>query len=222
MSTIRSVAKLLRISLGKILSYRNGQISDKNDIGRWITLLSSLEENKIIVEIGTWNGRGSSQMIVRGVLKKLANYPNTKTDIAVHGFEINPKMHKRASRILKKYDFFSVVYGSVVTTKDLDSANLKDMEREWIEQDIAWMESAPLVIDRVPDSIDLLILDGGEFSTKAEFDLLESRIRNWLILDDTNIRKCQSIVEKLSTSSNYVLVFQSDERNGTAVYRKLA
>ena len=47
-----------------------GQITHRDTVGKWIELLSSLDEVKSIVEIGTWSGRGSSQCIKRGVLSR--------------------------------------------------------------------------------------------------------------------------------------------------------
>lgn len=40
-----------------------GQIQLSHDIGKWLTVLSSLSSTKTIVEIGTWSGAGSSAAI---------------------------------------------------------------------------------------------------------------------------------------------------------------
>lgn len=83
------------------------------------------------------------------------------------------------------------------------------------------MRMVPMSLDMVPDRIDLLILDGGEFSTFAEFKTLESRINNWVLLDDIQTRKCKRLFAELSNSVQYSLVGTSSERNGTAVFRKV-
>ena len=67
--------------------------------------------------------------------------------------------------------------------------------------------------------IDLLILDGGEFSARGEFRKVEPRLRGFLILDDTKTRKCKDLLNELKSRSDYMVVWESEERNGAAVLR---
>jgi predicted O-methyltransferase YrrM len=194
-----------------------GQVGRKSEFGRWIELLSSLQENIIIVEIGTWNGRGTSRQIATGNLKR----SDPSVEVKVFGFEIDFDRYQSARKYLARYRFFNVIHGSIITEEQLDRSNLSGDEVNWLNQDIAKMQKAPFALDLVPESIDLLILDGGEFSTYAEFHLLENRITNWVLLDDIYMRKCRSLFTELSESSQYLLVGLSSERNGTAVFRKL-
>jgi predicted O-methyltransferase YrrM len=193
-----------------------GQISSHNEVGRWIKMISSLESVKSIVEVGTWNGKGSSKCIAEGVLQR------ANTNCHVVGFEVNPKMFSKAKRNLSRFGFFEVVFGSVVSEEHLDRVGLSEQELEWFIQDVEWIRAAPFSLDRVPREIDLLILDGGEFSTYAEFKQLEGRLNSWLILDDTRTRKCSKILSELEKNSNYRIIYSSHERNGTAVVLKLS
>jgi len=193
-----------------------GQVGKESEFGRWIELLSSLHENNTIVEIGTWNGRGTSKQIVKGVL----NRSTSSIDVNVFGFEIDHEKFSSARRYLSKYKFFNVIHGSIVTVEELDSHDLMGNEVDWLLQDVVKMQQSPLVLNLVPKSIDLLILDGGEFSTYAEFHVLESRIANWVLLDDIKMRKCKRLFSELTKSEKYLLVGFSSERNGTAVFKK--
>ncbi len=193
-----------------------GQISSHNEVGRWIKMISSLESVKSIVEVGTWNGKGSSKCIAAGVLQR------ANADCHVVGFEVNPKMFSKAKRNLSRFGFFEVVFGSVVSEEHLDRVGLSEQELEWFQKDLEWIRAAPFSLDRVPKEIDLLILDGGEFSTYAEFRELEGRLNSWLILDDTRTRKCSKILSDLEKNSNYKIIYTSLERNGTAVILKLS
>jgi hypothetical protein len=103
----------------------------------------------------------------------------------------------------------------------LDTHDLMGNEAEWLQQDVVKMHKAPFTMNLVPKSIDLLILDGGEFSTYAEFHVLESRITNWVLLDDIRVRKCKRLFAELAKSDQYLLVGFSSERNGTAVFKKV-
>ena len=79
----------------------------------------------------------------------------------------------------------------------------------------------PNVLSSVPREIHLLLLDGGEFSTFAEFQELVPRVTGWIALDDTKVRKCRKIVESLDSGEDFRLIFNSDERNGVAIYRRI-
>lgn len=194
-----------------------GQIGSNDQIGRWLELLASLDSVTSIVEIGTWNGLGSSLQIAKGVQKGSLNHNISKNVI---GIEVNFQMWKRASKNLRKYPFFNVIHGSLVEASVLDSTNLSELEKEWLAQDIKNIESSPLIISQIPTSIDLLVLDGGEFSTYVEYQMLKQRASKWLVLDDTNLRKCRKVLDEAIRNDGFSVVFQSDERNGVAVLLK--
>jgi len=212
------LAKKLIGLLIRIKNSYSGQIRRNHEIGMWITFLASLPSVNSIVEIGTWNGKGSSKAIVRGVMLK--SKPK-RLPVTVCGYEINPEMAKSASKVLRRFTFFKVIYGSVINIQDLDRNNLGETEKIWLEQDVAWMKNAPNVYSTVPECIDLLILDGGEFSTFAEFRLLNERVTDWIILDDTNTRKCAEILKLVKDEKRFQVIYESDERHGTAVLKRL-
>jgi len=209
--------KVLKLLLA-IRNVRSGQVKNNHEIGKWISFLSSLSNVNTIVEVGTWNGRGSSKSIVRGVKSRSKS---ERLTIRVIGYEINPKMVKSARKALKRYEFFQVIFGSIVATEDLNRANLTETEELWISQDEAWIKNSPNVLSTVPQDIDLLILDGGEFSTWAEFNILKNRVNGWIILDDTKTRKCSEILQSVEHERLFQLIYLSDERHGTAVLKKL-
>jgi hypothetical protein len=217
--TLRRVKEI--VLAGVSISFRLlkpvGQVGRKSEFGRWIELLSSLKENTVIVEIGTWNGRGTSKQIASGVMRR----SDPSVEVKVFGFEIDFEKFRSARKYLAKYKFFTVIHGSIIREEQLDRRNLSGNEMDWLNQDVEKMQKAPFALNLVPESIDLLILDGGEFSTYAEFRLLESRITNWVLLDDIHMRKCRNLFTELSESSQYLLVGFSSERNGTAVFKKL-
>jgi len=200
--------------LAKYKSTQVGQIGPKDEIGRWIELLASLNNVRTIVEIGTWNGLGSSLQIAKGVRKSTSDNILVKQVI---GVEVNSQMWKRASRNLRKDSFFNVLHGSLVETSSLDSTDLSEFEKDWFAEDLRSIESSPNVIGEIPNAIDLLILDGGEFSTYGEYQMLKSRVSKWLILDDTNLRKCKRVLYEAINIDGFYLVFSSNERNGVAV-----
>ena len=179
--------------------------------------MSSLDEIKTIVEIGTWNGGGSSMLIAKGVASNLSKIQDT----VVLGLEANGQMYKKAKNRIRKYQFYKVVHGHIVEVDELDSSNLTQSEVNWFEEDSQFIKNSPNVLSMLPESIDLLLLDGGEFSTYAEFKKLEKRLCKFLILDDTQTRKSSHILKYTKNSQQFRTIFESQERNGVAVIQKI-
>jgi hypothetical protein len=213
---------VLKTFLRKIFGYmhlrllpQKGQITQDTQIGRWIFLLSSLEDVMSIVEIGTWNGKGSSLQIARGVVQR-----NVRPSRVV-GLESDLILARKATQNLRKYDFFEVVHGRIIEDSDLDGEGLEGDEKEWFLQDQLNLSSCPNFFKNLPTAIDLLILDGGEFSTYAEFIKLQERVTNWIVLDDTNSRKCRRVLREIYESNSFAVVYKSQERNGIAIIKRV-
>jgi hypothetical protein len=204
--------RILKTTYRNLINRRQGQVSEKHQVGRWIRHLASLEENRSILEIGTWNGLGTSRMIVQGVSSR----PDRES-VEVIGLEANEKLYRKAKFNLRKFGFFQVIFGTLVSQEQLDRSELTSLEKDWLAQDIDDLKNAPFVLSRIPRRIDLLILDGGEFSTYTEFQLLKERVSKWIVLDDVNTRKCKRVLQELVAENLFLLVWSSPERNGTAV-----
>ena len=76
------------------------------------------------------------------------------------------------------------------------------------------------VLNKIPEKIDLLLLDGGEFSTYSEWLKLKDR-STIIMLDDTTATKCKKINDELKSSENYTLIFETSENNGFSVFEKI-
>lgn len=206
---------LIKSYKSKFYSRTYGQIHPKSELGRWIHLISSFDEVTTIVEIGCWNGKGSSRRIIDG-----AKLSSTFSDKRIIGLEADFRMYKKASSNLRKYPSFTVLWGSIVGIDELDVESLTPQEVDWYKNDMEAIKICPNVLNRMPATIDLLILDGGEFSTYSEFKRLYPLIGGWVVLDDTLVRKNRKVLLKLLQDNNFSLVRNSSARNGFAIFQK--
>ena len=90
----------------------------------------------------------------------------------------------------------------------------------WNGIDFNNMSDKKLFLDRneIPQIFDVLLLDGGEFTTWYEYQKLKNKCKI-IILDDTNVPKCKKIIHDLKSQPNkWKLIFNSDERNGCAAF----
>ena len=114
--------------------------------------------------------------------------------------------------------------GSIVEETELDTENIGYQsvdEESWLKQDALSVSRVPNVINELPDSIDFLVLDGGEFSTRAEFLKLKDR-SNYIFLDDTLARKNIKNRKDLLESKEFeCLGDYPNDRNGWAYFKRI-
>lgn len=205
----------------KIPLVKRGQISHESDIGRFISSVSNEVNNKVFLEIGTWNGLESTRVFLENLARR--------SDVTfLYSLESNLKFFRQAKKNNKNFKFnrshFFPIYGNIVDIDNLYTDNLVGDESKWLEQDISDYSSAPNVYNLIPNYLDVILLDGGEFSIFFEFKKLASHLRigGYLILDDTKTRKNKNTLEFLRQTSKYLIKEISSERNGTALIVKVS
>lgn len=201
--------------------FRKGQIGRGQPFGDWISLLVGDPDVFCVVEVGTWKGLGSTRLIADAILGSHVRASNVKVAWSI---EANAKIFDEAKRNLAaRYGNPPVhlLCGRLVELDELDRANLTNEEKGWLMTDETNLKNVRSVVNQLPDTIDLLLLDGGEFSSWAEFKKLESRLSKWLLLDDTLVRKNRRVSKYLSESDGWKRVAAGEDRNGWEVWIRL-
>jgi hypothetical protein len=198
-----------------------GQISINSEIGKDIYNYVSMAEIINIVEIGTWNGYGSTQCIYKSIVEnKKQNYNVFTIESSIEMFNIANNINEY--RVLNN---FNLILGRIIEKEDVVDLNClpekyfsvfsKEIQKKWLIDDLKNYEKVPNVLEKLPSKIDLLILDGGEFSTYKEFISLKDR-SDIIILDDVNCIKCFHILEYIKNhQSEFIIIKKTEERNGT-------
>lgn len=191
---------------------KKGQICRGSSLGEKIYTFSKREDIHTIVEIGTWLGLGSTKCILDGVLSK-------KTDTMIYSLECNEERHYQAGINLGKLpENFYLVHGTIVSVKELQHIMKtihQPIHQQWLAEDIEAVETAPNVFDKLPERIDLCVMDGGGFSGMLEFRKLWKRCR-FIILDDTNMNKHKETKRFVLNNPDKFNVIEDNilERNG--------
>jgi hypothetical protein len=94
--------------------------------------------------------------------------------------------------------------------------------KHWNEVDIVNMKKCNLFLNRpnLPDLFDVILLDGGEFTTYHEFQLIKNRCKI-LMLDDINVDKCKLIVSELMSDSSWNIIKKDNTRNGYLIAERV-
>jgi hypothetical protein len=202
------------------LKYNIGQISNDN-FSREITKYASNPEYKTFLEIGTWNGLGSTRAFSNGFKNRLDDYIfyslecNTdKCNDAAQLYKDNNKIHILNEVIWNEEPSnFYEIFPQCLTN---------EMYKHWNEVDIINMKKCNLFLNRdnLPSMFDVLLLDGGEFTTYFEFQLLKNRCKI-LMLDDINVAKCTLIVKEIEQDPSWKIIKKENVRNGYLIAEKL-
>lgn len=201
-----------------------GQINRNSFLGNLIYKYSSRTDINNIVDIGTWNGYGSTKCIIDALID---NHKNHK----FISIEANKKQFLQAQYNLSKYSqYVNLVYGSlvgvndIINIKNIDESHKffqkysKSLQLQWRQQTLIEVSEAPDATSTLPESIDLLILDGGEYTTYAEFLKLKDKTRIF-VLDDTETFKNAYTKQHILDNSNLFNVLHNNpnERYGILV-----
>lgn len=196
-----------------------GQISPSTTVGKLLMDLVSSTPLQTIVDIGTWNGLGSTRCFLLGL----------QESTRLISLETN-----REKNELAKYNLASLMkpnadicWGSILKARDLvgldivfpDFKESGEFQR-WHDIDVANLEAAPYVLDKVPAILDFVLFDGGEFTTYYEFQVLFPRCTRYIALDDVHTPKCKRIRTLLQENFDWKEVAYIPERNGFSLFEK--
>lgn len=204
----------------------NGQINLDSKLGKIIYDFVKSDDIINIVEIGTWNGHGSTKCIKQSIIE------NDKREYYVYSLEVNPEMYKIANEEHKLKNF-NLILGRIIEVEDLKWFNWDEYfnspdgkhgninKKDWLNEDIKYIKQTKNILHMIPETIDLLILDGGEFSTYPEYKKIGHSAKI-IILDDSNEFKCKKIREELLLNDNYKILYDvPNDRNGFFIAEKI-
>jgi len=175
---------------------------------------------KTFLEVGTWNGLGSTRSFVNG-------FKNRRDDYLFYSLECNAEKCAFAQKIYKNQPKINIL-NEVIWNEEpsnfydiFPQCKTNELFKHWNEVDIINMKQCKLFLDRpnLPQIFDVILLDGGEFTTYHEFTLLKNRCKI-LMLDDINVDKCNLIVQEILMDPTWSIVKKSNIRNGYLIAQK--
>jgi hypothetical protein len=196
-----------------------GQILPESLFGESIKKIILEEKPNTILEIGTWKGLGSTKVIIDSIIE--SNYKPKFISL-----ESNKNFYDIAKNNLNPFlGYVDLLYGRIIeksVVEEFVSENvLTDEMVIWLNNDLNDYLLCDNILNKLPNSIDFLLLDGGEFSTYCEWSVLKNRSKI-VVLDDTLVLKCKKIREELLGDNNYELIIDNpNDRNGFSIFKKI-
>lgn len=198
---------------------QQGQICRGSPFGEEIYKLSA-SGPRLWLEIGTWNGLGTTKCILDG-------FRDRNDDPRLISIELDHVLFNAAEQNLhahpvRRYvDFRQGCLKSRDTIPFPDESTLSSDDRNCphffihYEREKALYESASSVCpDFAPE---VAVLDGGEYSGILDWFYLDKSNLQYLCLDDTHTFKNREVIKKLDPK--WRLLTSGNDRNGWAIYK---
>lgn len=204
----------------------SGQINRGSELGEAIFEISRNEKYKNFLEIGTWNGQGSTKCFIDGLKLRSDNDWSFKSiESNLNFFKMAVDFHKSD---LEFYKGFDIIHGIISGEDDIsetkfDLQSLKDQSlfksqyEVFLKNDLDDYEHCLNL--HLNEKFDVILLDGGEFTTYSEFLKLKD-FCGMFILDDSNMLKNLKVVNCLLSDSEWDIISQSNDRNGFCIFER--
>ena len=200
-----------------------GQIMLDKLLGRCIQKYAENEEYKTFLEVGTWNGLGTTKVVVDSLRKR-----KDQGDYVFYSLECNSEKSETARKFYTGVENVHILNEVLAAPSEEEIAGVFPETRyngvftEWNNVDNANIYRSRKFMERpnLPDTFDVVVLDGGEFTTYFDYQAIKERCKV-LLLDDTLSTKCKKIVEMLHSDPSWRIVVESREGNGCVVAEKI-
>lgn len=217
-----------------------GQITTESNFGKLLLDFASNPFYKRFLEIGTWNGLGSTMCFHKGFQIRSSSLNDHYKDCFLDSLEINREKAHSAMHHYKDYPNIRVHHATLVNyipekddedevitwervVKDLDIKTSDHGMKKWFDTDTINLVDCPVFepshsMDEHGYLYDVVLLDGGEFTTFYEFEKLR-HVSKVIICDDINTYKCSRVCNILLSDERWIqLVHEPDDRNGYCVF----
>jgi hypothetical protein len=198
-------------------SMNSGQVKLNQSLGIWVQKYAEDIRFSRYLEIGTWNGGGSTVCFGAG-------FSNRVDNPKLISLETNVTQVTKAKTLWKELPHVEILHarildGSNIPTFEMIGTVHANVEYQWHKDDIDNFKSATY-FDVTTFNPEVVMLDGGEYMTYFEYLKLKDSVKVFL-LDDTAVAKCKKIVEELSSDPLWRLIAGDQyERNGWHIFEK--
>ena len=195
-----------------------GQIIPSSPLGVELYKLAISPEYKTFLDIGTWNGLGSTKILV--------DWLHDINLCKIYSVEANLNMYNLACSNWEPIpSCLELLYGKLsnkmlTETEIIAHPTFNDVKNHFdihYQQDVIDFQKAPIV--NLPKSIDVVVADGGEFCGFSDMEAylkLEPKI---IAVDDLHVMKnCD--VKPYLLENGWSIFAEGNDRNGWAVLKR--
>lgn len=198
----------------------SGQINMNSPFGELVYDICRHPRIRNLIEVGTWNGQGTTVCVMNALVGKDSN---------LYSIESDRNRYNEAVSFWSRYDTHGKLHlmhgvlhrNPIPDFRILGIAEGDEMFVHHYTPEKRMMEdsSVPLLTLEGVRDIDCVLLDGGEYTTDGDFSVLMRFDPKVIILDDTAIYKCRRIRAALLEDERYEARYDNlSDRNGAAIF----
>jgi hypothetical protein len=215
-----------------------GEITQNDLFGKAIIDITKKYHINTILEIGSWDGTGSTACFYEG-MKDLQGH---KSLVCLEVNEAKFKdlqLNTASCNWIECYNQSSISYNDLLCN-DFDTIwnspyngipkddgfgeeSKKSLVRSWFDEDVSNLKQVKTgyLVDKRDDFYQGVLIDGGEFNGYSEYVLLKDRV-NFLFLDDYyNAYKTRQVAFELLNNADWEVIAGNKQlRNGFAVFKR--
>jgi hypothetical protein len=198
-----------------------GQIHPQTPLGQAICkLLMSDVSIERVVDVGCWNGLGTTLCVMEAMKAR-------KKGLSCIAIESNKEMWQKA---VQAWQFkvgpetLKILYGrfgtSVMSRQEIQThplfGKIKNHYDLWYEVDLKDYAACQTI--EIQGSVDLVILDGGEFCGKGDLEAALKLTPRYIVLDDVEVMKnCENAIRL--GKMGWEMIFATRDRNGSVIFK---
>jgi len=182
------------------------------------------------LEIGSWDGEGSTSCFVKAMDFLSDEKRLDCIEIVEEKFNVLKDRYKDKSYVHPfkgssisfedlKYKDFESVWNSPYNK--ISKQYSKSLVEEWFIRDVENIKTVKPFLNKNLEFYDSVLIDGSEFTGYSEFLLVKDKCRVLFLDDVHNAFKCFEIYQELYNNDDWSLIEErSDVRNGFAIFKK--
>jgi hypothetical protein len=183
------------------------------------------------LEIGSWDGEGSSSCFVRAMDLLSGDKKLVCIEIVEEKLNVLANRFKDKS-FVKPFLGSSISYDSLVP-KNFDDVwdspynripkilYSKELVKSWYDRDVETIKRTPSFLEHDKNFYDSILIDGGEFTGYSEFLSIKDKCRILFLDDVHHAYKCNQIYNELKNDKTWTLYRDKPTvRNGFAIFIK--
>lgn len=205
-----------------IIIRMTGQITAKSALGEHIVNLSKNKKYRSYLDIGTLTGEGTTKCLMEGIRGRDDAYL-ISLEIDKNMWEIACKNYEPCPSNLKL--IHGKLSNKMMSMRQIHSHKMypKIVEHymDHYLNDVFGTMNCPIVQGLA--NIDVVVMDGGEFCGTFEFEEVMKLNPKVIVMDDINVMKnCDNHEQMMKNNSNWILTDCGNDRNGWAIWQKVA
>ncbi|AGE59410.1 glycosyl transferase [Acanthocystis turfacea Chlorella virus OR0704.3] len=181
--------------------FPNGQLGIDTPVGQFLTEFVKKPDIHNVVEVGTWNGRGSTRAIMDGLVTRQdktrffsleADKPRQQAGV---DFWVDREKGNVDLNLL-----WGKTTNSMVTREYVEKHPKFSAQLQYYDLELTQTHEAPLVGNDLPEDVEFMFLDGGEFCSVFDFNFLVKKYAHslkYIGLDDVDTIKNELIYNNL-------------------------